>query len=326
MITLPVLTLLLALGFTLYYRHTIATPIDLGGDIFKVSRGDSLSKIANSLADKGILTEPYTIRAYAKLNNIGHRIQAGEYIFPPSLTIPDFVLWLGSGKFQVGIKITIVEGWTFQQMRAAIARAPKLQMFTADWSDEKLMAEVGDADSHPEGQFYPDTYIYRSGDSDLTLFKKSYALMQDKLEIAWSNRKDGIEITSPDEALIMASIIERESQVDDELSEISGVFDNRLKKGMRLQTDPTVIYGVGDDYRGNITYAHLRTDTPYNTYTRAGLPPTPISLPGYAALLAAVTPNKTESLYFVASHSGRHKFSKTLKEHNAAVNKYIRKK
>jgi len=306
-----------------HYKTTLEMPIALGNDVFAVSRGDSLSSITNDLVSRGVLKEPYTVRIYSRLNDTGSNIQAGEYRFPESITIPQLIDWLSSGKGQVGMKVTIIEGWNFRQMREAIASAPKLEKKTTGWDDARLMQELGHPDLHPEGQFYPDTYVYRLGDSDLTLYRKAFGIMQEKLELAWQMRKPEIELTTPYEALIMASIVEKESQVADELNEISGVFNNRLRKGMRLQTDPTVIYGVGEEYDGDITRKHLKTDTPYNTYTRHGLPPTPISLPAYPALLAAVQPSETKSLYFVASGGGRHKFSKTLEEHNAAVKKYI---
>jgi UPF0755 protein len=185
------------------------------------------------------------------------------------------------------------------------------------------MAELGFPKLHPEGQFYPDTYHYRLGDSDLMIFRKAFDLMQERVDRAWENRLPEIEIHSRYQALVMASIIEKESGVWEEQPEISGVFNNRLRLDMKLQTDPTVIYGIGDKYKGNITRKHLETDTPYNTYTRKGLPPTPIALPGESAILAAVNPLETESLYFVAKGEGKHKFSRTLQEHNAAVKKYI---
>jgi UPF0755 protein len=305
-----------------YYNKQIETPLFDSEQDFLVNRGDTLSSIANNLVDGGFLKEEFTLKAFARINAVDH-IKAGEYLFPAGITLGEFVHWIEKGKGQIGIKLTIVEGWTFKQMREAISHAPKLIQKTAAMSGQEIMQAMGFPDRHPEGQFYPDTYQYRAGDSDLTLYKKSFNLMQEILNSAWENRKPDIQITDKYQALILASIVEKESQVWDEQPEISGVFENRLRLGMRLQTDPTVIYGVGDAYNGDITRKHLKTDTPYNTYTRGGLPPTPISLPGESAILASVNPAVTKSLYFVAKGKGRHKFSKTLKEHNAAVQKYI---
>ena len=308
-----------------YYHSAITKPRNFNDEIFLVERGDSLSSIANELLDQGVIEEAYTLKLYARLNHEGMFIKAGEYKIPDEINLAEFVSGLVSGKGQIGIKITIIEGWTFKQMREQINQAPKLNHETANWSDQQIMRALGVPDLHPEGQFYPDTYHYRRNESDLSLYKKAFDLMQDSLDLAWANRKQGIQLKSRYEALILASIIEKESQALDELSQISGVFDNRLREGMRLQTDPTVIYGIGDAYKGNITRKHLKTDTPYNTYTRDGLPPTPISLPGRSAITAAVNPEQTKAFYFVAKGGGKHQFSKTLAEHNAAVKKYILK-
>ena len=309
--------------FTWQYLSAISKPLEFGQVSFLVKRGDTLSSIANRLVELGITEETLSIRVYARLNQVGSHILAGEYRFPEQITVSEFVHSLESGKNQIGIRLTIVEGWTFRQMREEINRASKLELTTSSWSDQEIMAELGFPKLHPEGQFYPDTYHYRLGDSDLMIFRKAFDLMQERVDRAWENRLPEIEIHSRYQALVMASIIEKESGVWEEQPEISGVFNNRLRLNMKLQTDPTVIYGIGDKYKGNITRKHLETDTPYNTYTRKGLPPTPIALPGESAILAAVNPLETESLYFVAKGEGKHKFSRTLQEHNAAVKKYI---
>ena len=309
--------------FTWQYLSAISKPLEFGQVSFLVKRGDTLSSIANRLVELGITEETLSIRVYARLNQVGSHILAGEYRFPEQITVSEFIHSLESGKNQIGIRLTIVEGWTFRQMREEINRASKLELTTSSWSDQEIMAELGFPKLHPEGQFYPDTYHYRLGDSDLMIFRKAFDLMQERVDRAWENRLPEIEIHSRYQALVMASIIEKESGVWEEQPEISGVFNNRLRLDMKLQTDPTVIYGIGDKYKGNITRKHLETDTPYNTYTRKGLPPTPIALPGESAILAAVNPLETESLYFVAKGEGKHKFSRTLQEHNAAVKKYI---
>ncbi len=308
------------------YYYSISKPLHFGDEIYLIERGKSASQIARDLVDKGILSEPWPLKLYVRFNKVGRLIQAGEYQFPDGIRLSEFVDSLVTGEGQVAVQITLIEGWTFRQMREAINGAPKLQKITTDWSDDQIMEELGHSGLHPEGQFYPDTYEYRNGDMDLSIYKKSFMLMQDKLERAWQQRDDDIQIKNPYEALILASIIEKESQVVEEQPLISAVFNNRLRLRMRLQADPTVIYGMGDEYKGRIRRKHLKADTPYNTYTRFGLTPTPISLPGQSALMAAVNPAKSKSLYFVASGGGRHHFSDTLKEHNAAVRKYILKK
>jgi UPF0755 protein len=306
-----------------YYFSEISKPLRFADDVFIIKRGESLSSIANRLNNQGVIREPYTLKVYARLNKIGTRIKAGEYRFPDGISLVELADRLVTGKGQIGIKITIIEGWTFAQMREAINAAPKLKKYTLQWTDQQIMEEMGLPGTHPEGQFYPDTYHYRLGDSDISIYKKAFTLMQESLDEAWSRRQPDLQIKSRDEALILASIIEKETQVREEQPHISGVFDNRLRMGMRLQTDQTVIYGIVEEYDGDITRKHLKTDTPYNTYTRYGLPPTPICLVGDDSLYAAVHPKKTKSLYFVARGEGRHKFSETLEQHNAAVRKYI---
>lgn len=320
---LATVIVLLAVG---YYWSAISRPLDFGDKAFLIGRGESLSGIASRLVEDDIIKESYTLKLHARLNALGTRIKAGEYKFPEGISLTDFVARIVSGKGQIGIRITFIEGWTFKQMRANMNSARKLKITTLDWSDQQIMATLGKPDTHSEGQFYPDTYYYRSGDDDLSIYKKAFLLMQDKLAAVWENRQPDLQIKDRYEALILASIIEKETWIVDELPLISGVLNNRLREGMRLQTDPTVIYGAGGQYKGRLTRKLLKIDTLYNTYTRDGLPPTPISLPGYESLHAAVNPAKTKAFYFVAMGKGRHKFSKTLKEHNAAVRKYIRGK
>jgi len=309
-----------------YYHLAINQPLKTSGEVFVVERGDTLSSVLDKMLDIGLIEEPYTLQVHARLNGLTTEIKAGEYVFPDGIPPTELLQRLVAGRGQQGNRITIIEGWTFRQMRETINGTPKLVHSTRDWTDQEIMAALGVPDLHPEGRFYPDTYYYRLNDRDITIFKAAFDHMEDKLDQAWSQRKENLEIKSRDEALILASIIEKETQAEEEQEQVSGVFSNRLRIGMRLQTDPTVIYGVGDAYQGNITKKHLKTDTPYNTYTRYGLPPTPICLPGYSSLHAAVNPQETEALYMVAMGGGRHKFSKTLEEHNAAVRKYILKK
>ncbi len=309
-----------------YYHFAINQSLEISDDVFVVERGDTLSAVLDKMLGIGMIDEPHTLKIHASLNDLTTEIKAGEYVFPDGITPAELLQRLVLGQGQQGNRITIIEGWTFKQMRETIGRVPKLIHTTRGWTDQKIMAALGAPDLHPEGRFYPDTYYYRRDDPDIKIFKAAFDHMEDRLDQAWSQRKEKLEIKNRDEALILASIIEKETQAEEEQEEISGVFNNRLRIGMRLQTDPTVIYGIGDAYKGNITKKHLKTDTPYNTYTRYGLPPTPICLPGYSSLHAAVNPRETEALYMVAMGGGRHKFSKTLEEHNAAVRKYILKK
>ena len=233
------------------------------------------------------------------------------------------VALLGSDRV-VTYPLTIPEGWTFRQMRALLDGAPKLENRTAGLSDEEVMALLDREDVHPEGWFFPDTYRYHKGVSDLEILRQALTRMEGILEEVWEGRVDDLTIESPYEALIMASLIERETGAPEERREIAGVFKRRMERGMRLQTDPTVIYGMGERYDGRITRADLREATPYNTYVIDGMPPTPIAMPGRASLEAAVDPLPGETLYFVSRGDGTHHFSRTLREHNNAVNRYIR--
>jgi UPF0755 protein len=223
------------------------------------------------------------------------------------------------------VSTQFIEGWTFKQMRAKLDSSPDLKHDTKELTDAQIMEKLGRPGVHPEGQFFPDTYITDKGVSDLEVLKLSMAFMNKRLREAWEARAEGISISSPEEALILASIIEKETGSAQDRGLVSGVFHNRLKIGMRLQTDPTVIYGLGDRFDGNLRKTDLQTDTPYNTYTRAGLPPTPIAAPSLASLKAATAPEKTDALYFVAKGdgSGASYFSRTLDEHNRAVQRYL---
>lgn len=306
-----------------YYRHSITKPLDFGTAVFVINKGETLITIGRRLVQTGVVWEPWSLRILAKQRGNSRSMMAGEYDFPDVMTLQQFLDAIVAGKGQVDMRVTIVEGSTFKQMRALLANAPKLSQDSAGLSTPQLMQRLGFAGQHPEGRFYPETYYYRSGDSDFVVYRKAYQLMQKKLAAAWRQRRRDSLLKSSYEVLILASIIEKETWVRDEQPIIAGVLINRLKKGMRLQTDPTVIYGLGDAYAGNITRKHLRADTPYNTYTRTGLPPTPISLPGGVSLMAAAKPATTKAYYFVAMGGGRHFFSNTLQQHNAAVRKYI---
>jgi len=221
--------------------------------------------------------------------------------------------------------VRLIEGWTFRQFRAELAKADALKPTTALMSDEQLMQAIGAPGVAPEGRFHPDTYAYSKGSSDLAVLKRAYRAMQKRLDAAWQERAADTPLQTPDDALVLASIVEKETGVGADRGRVAGVFVNRLRIGMPLQTDPTVIYGLGPSFDGNLRKRDLQTDTPFNTYTRAGLPPTPIAMPGKAALLAAVRPDPTKALYFVSRGDGSSEFSDTLADHNRAVNRYQRR-
>lgn len=264
------------------------------------------------------------LRVVARLNNLERQIRAGEYSFPKAISLSEFLRLIARGESQVGVKVTIIEGWTFRQMREQLRNAPKLKQASTDMTDRQIMTYLGYPGLFAEGRFFPDTYSYTSQHTDLSIYRQAFQLMKEKLDFAWKHRDTNLPIKTKDEMLTMASIIEKESQVLEEQPWIASVFYNRLRKGMRLQADPTVIYGMGDLYKDSTTRIDLQTDSPYNTYRRSGLTPTPISLPGASAINAAAHPAKTDDYYFVATGDGRHDFSETLEEHNKAVQKYRR--
>ena len=314
-----VTVILAAIGFYSWETNRLR---DFGAHIWVIESGDSLGKVANKLVDNGVINNSVILRILAS-GKAARTIQAGEYRFDKHMSLREFLDNVTRGKSQVGIKLTILEGWNFNQLRSELSRSTKLNHITATMSGGEIMAELGYPNLHPEGRFFPDTYYYKAGETDLSVYRQAFELMQQKLDDAWRKRKADLPLTTKNEILIMASIIAKESYVAAEQPRIAAVFYNRLNKGMRLQTDPTVIYGLGEKFDGNLTRRHLKSDTPYNTYTRNGLPPTPISLPGWDALIAAARPARTDEYYFVASGGGRHHFSKTLQQHNAAVRKYI---
>ncbi len=306
------------------YLRWLKTPVYEGQEalVLEVARGASMRSVAAQLGERANYPYPGILSLYAQREGLASKIKAGEYEIPPGLTPAEFLAVLISGKV-VSYPLTVIEGWTFAQMRDAVSAHTALKHTVSTTAE--IMSAIGQADLHPEGRFYPDTYRVTRGQTDVEVYRQAFGTMTRLLDEAWAQRDKGLPFKTPYEALILASIIERETGAEDERQQISGVFNRRLHKGMRLQTDPTVIYGVGDVYRGDITRKHLTTDTPYNTYTRGGLPPTPIALPGKASLLAAVSPDDSSALYFVATGEGdgRHYFSASLEEHNKAVRRYL---
>lgn len=296
----------------------------------KVEKNQGISPVSRKLADDGVVYNRYAVMIAAYLTGAHNRLHSGTYRLPAAISAWDIVQKLRRGRPD-SVTVQIVEGTRFAAMRKIINQTADISHDTASWSNEKLMREIapGNAfNSHPEGQFFPDSYEIDAGSSDIQIYKTAYQTMQRRLQAAWDERQSGLPYQNPYELLIMASLIEKETGHENDRADVASVFVNRLAAGMRLQTDPTVIYGMGSAYKGRIRKADLRRDTPYNTYTRGGLPPTPIALPGKAALEAAAHPSSEQYLYFVSKMdgSGESHFSHTLEEHNAAVRKYILKK
>jgi UPF0755 protein len=289
-------------------------------------QGSSIQTLANQLIEKGLLEHKNHFLIWGRLNRQATHLQAGEYLLTPGLTLAGLLDNMVDGNV-VQHAITFIEGFTFRQILETIQKNPVITLELQNFSDEEIMKKLGHEGEHPEGRFYPDTYYISHGISDVELLKRAYNTMEKILKDEWMQREKNLPFKSSYEALIMASIVEKESAVAQERPLIAGVFVNRLRKKMRLQTDPTVIYGI-KNYDGNIRFRDLRKDTPYNTYTRHGLPPTPIALPGREAIHATLHPDKTKYLYFVSysDGSGRHEFSTNLKDHEKAVDKYQRKK
>jgi UPF0755 protein len=303
--------------------HPIAG-LPAGGSVV-VASGDSFPGVLRKLRAAGVSDgEDLQWRALARRLDVAGSLKVGEYALAPGITPRELLLNMRNGKV-ISYRFTLVEGWNIRQLRAALDAATPLLHETASLDDAALMKQLGHPGQHAEGRFLPETYVYSRGDSDVDLLKRAYAAMDKALQEIWQSRARGVPLQSAEEALILASIIEKETGVASERPQIAGVFARRLKLGMRLQTDPTVIYGIGSAYDGNIRRRDLLTDTPYNTYTRAGLPPTPIAMPGVDALRAAVDPAPGNALFFVALGDGSrsHVFSATLAEHNVAVARYL---
>jgi len=288
---------------------------------FELKSGSSLKAVARQLESAGLLKERWSFIVLVRALGKASDLKAGNYLLEKNPTALELFRMITKGDVRQS-EIKFIEGWTFHQMRQALDENPSLTHETAGLSDAELLKRLGIAEQHPEGLFFPDTYYFSIGMSDTAVLRRSYALMQTHLARAWEARAPGLPYATPYEALIMASIVEKETGSAGERPQIAGVFLNRLRIGMRLQTDPTVIYGMGESYDGNIRKRDLLTDTPYNTYTRTGLPPTPIAMPGLGAIQAAVQPEKTAALYFVSKGDGTHQFSATLDQHNRAVARY----
>ena len=297
------------------------------GDNLVVERGDTLRSVVARLREQGIdAGRDLEWRLLARQLGTGGRIQVGEYALEPGITAGELLRHMRDGKV-VRHHFTIVEGWNIRELRAALGRATPLVQTLHEVDDAALMAMLGREGVHPEGRFLPETYAYDRGDTDVDLLERAADDLDRALAAAWEARADDLPIDTPEQALVLASIVEKETGIAEERPLIAGVFTRRLRIGMRLQTDPTVIYGMGSAYAGNIRRSDLQADTPYNTYTRDGLPPTPIAMAGADALRAATQPEEGDALYFVAvgDGSGRHVFSPSLEAHNAAVRQYVQR-
>lgn len=303
--------------------HPLAIP--QGGYDYVLAPGASLNKVAKDLARAEVLASPKAFVLYARWNGRADAIKAGEYHIEAGTTPVTLLDQLIAGRV-VQYALTLVEGWTFKQMMAATEADDRLEHTLAGLNQEETMERLGLAGMHPEGRFFADTYFFPRGTRDIDFLRRANSTMNDYLQSAWAGREQGLPLSSPDEALILASIVEKETGVAGERPRIAGVFVERLRKDMRLETDPTVIYGMGDAFDGNLRRRDLRTDTPYNTYVRKGLPPTPIAIPSAAAIQAVLHPEVDGALFFVAKGDGSHHFSATYEEHQRAVNRYQRRR
>jgi UPF0755 protein len=303
-------------------RQALQQPLKLDTEyLLDVPAGATPGGVLNRLESDGIVANAFWLRLYWRFNLPKQPLHSGEYRLLPGQTVTDMLEQWRKGDV-VQYSLTLVEGWNFRQVRAALAKQSRLQQRLASLTDEQLMKQLGLEGLNPEGRFFPDTYSYVRGSTDEQLLKKAHARLEQVLAEEWATRAPDLPYKEPYDALIMASMIEKETGVPAERPEIAGVFVRRLAIGMRLQTDPTVIYGMGERYNGKITRADLREPTPYNTYTIDGMPPTPIALVGREAIHAALNPLPGKSLYFVARGDGSHVFSPSLEQHNRAVREY----
>ncbi len=292
---------------------------------FEINKGDSLKRVVTNLVSKDVLTKPFYFNVLVRFENAAGRLKAGMYRVLPGMTLRQLLAMIIQGK-ERQFSLVFIEGWTFDRILKVLSETPQLTQTLNDKSPEDIMELIGVGKQHAEGRFFPDTYFFTKGTTDLQILKRAYYKMEQALNLEWENRADGLPLRTPFEALILASIVEKETAQADERPIIAGVFTRRLQKSMLLQTDPTVIYGMGKHFNGNLRRKDLRADTPYNTYRRKGLPPTPIAMPGADSIYAALHPKKGNSLYFVARGDGNHVFSSTLKDHNRAVALFQKKK
>ncbi len=320
LLTMLLVLMLLAAGGLAYYASR-PLPLPANPLTFSLAQGSSLKAVARQMKHAGILPDDWRFVWLARVLGKTTQIKAGNYELVSSVTPLQLLDMVSRG--QVALEqLSVIEGWTFSQFRAALDADAALRHDTSAWSEAEILQRLGAQYEHVEGLFFPDTYYYASGASDFDLLKRAYQAMQKNVQENWQARAPGLPLESPYDALILASIVEKETGKASDRSMVAGVFINRLSRGMLLQTDPSVIYGLGTRFDGNLRKRDLQIDTPYNTYTRIGLPPTPIALPGLAALQAVLHPAQTDALYFVARGDGSSEFSRSLEQHNRAVNRY----
>jgi UPF0755 protein len=319
-IALVILLVLISATGLAYYAFQ---PLSLPSTTFEfdLKPGSSLGSTARELHQSGLLDQEWPFVLFARLSGKAMQLKAGNYELKHPVTPLRLLQIMTKGEFSQR-KIRVIEGWTFRQFRSALDDDRYLAHVTSGMSDQEILRKIGAVENHPEGLFFPDTYQFVAGSSDLAILQTAYRTMQQHLQEVWSTREANLPIQTPYQALILASIVEKETGTANDRSMIAGVFVNRLRKNMLLQTDPTVIYGIGEKFDGNLRKRDLLADTPYNTYRRRGLPPTPVSLPGMAALRATLHPAQTDALYFVARGDGSSQFSSSLVKHNRAVNQY----
>jgi UPF0755 protein len=323
--TLILFGVLAAIGAVCWLGYFALTPAEVAPHArhFNVEHGSSLHSVAEQFEKAGLISDRWSFLVLARLLGDAGDIKAGSYSVDVRITPYHLLEKIVSGDFAQS-ELRFIEGWTFRQIRNVVDQHPAVKHDSAGLSDAQILERLGLEEKSPEGIFFPDTYYFAAGTSDLTILRQAYLRMRTKLEELWEQRTKGLPVANAYEALILASIVEKETGRAEERDMVAAVFVNRLRRGMRLQTDPTVIYGLGASFDGNLRRRDLETDQRYNTYTRYGLPPTPIAMPGEASIQAALNPANSPALYFVARGDGSHEFSLTLAEHNRAVNKYQR--
>jgi UPF0755 protein len=325
-ISLLIFLFLLFFLYQGFLYNTVSVNKNNTTDLYRLNPGSSLKTVIYNLEDKNIINKPQGVllSLYLRLNGADKKLHAGEYSLEPDLSIRNFFTKLVNGDVKQHA-FTIIEGWTFYQLLYKLSLDKNIKNTIEDLSPDIIMNKLGAIDQHPEGRFFPDTYFFPNGTKDIDLLKTAYNKMELVLNTSWENRNKELKINNfknKEDALILASIVERESNLVKERPKVAGVFLHRLKINMKLQADPTVIYGLGPEFKGDIKRRHLKDNNPYNTYVRYGLPPTPISLPSKSSIEAVMHPEITDKLYFVAVGDGSHYFSSNLKEHNKAVRKY----